>query len=197
VRSVAPPVQGLDVRVLNTDEFLELRNDSGKTVVVEGYDGEPYLRFKPDGTVQQNALAPATYLNADRRGLTPIPKQANAKAPPRWKVVARGGKYHWFDHRIHLTTKGTPRELRNLKTKKKVFNWTVPVSVDHRPARVLGTLFWNPKGASSASNFSTLGIIVILVIAALALLGLLVLIRRRGRASAGPRAGGRPGGEAW
>ena len=37
-------------------------------MIVEGYEGEPYLRFSPDGTVERNRLSTATYLNDDRRG---------------------------------------------------------------------------------------------------------------------------------
>ncbi len=50
------------------DAFLELTVSDGHTVIVQGYGGEPYLRFQPDGTVERNRLSTATYLNEDRRG---------------------------------------------------------------------------------------------------------------------------------
>ena len=37
------------------------------TVLIRGYEGEPYLRFAPDG-VFRNEASPATYLNDDRYG---------------------------------------------------------------------------------------------------------------------------------
>ena len=66
VDAISPPVEGLDAEILNFDDRIELRNTGGETIVVEGYRGEPYLRFEPDGTVAVNQRSPATYLNEDR-----------------------------------------------------------------------------------------------------------------------------------
>src|SRR5205807_2783608 len=99
VQRISPPVTGLSARVLNRDEQLELANQSGRTVVVEGYDREPYLRFEPNGTVFENERSPATYLNRDRLGLEQIPADATPGARPVWRKVATGGRYRWFDHR--------------------------------------------------------------------------------------------------
>jgi hypothetical protein len=60
-----PPALGVYVQVRGQDDRLRLSNTTGKAVVVEGYDGEPYLRFTARG-VYRNARSPATYLNADR-----------------------------------------------------------------------------------------------------------------------------------
>lgn len=193
VRAVIPPVNGLDLSVIGGDELLELRNDSGRTVIVKGYDNEPYLRFLPNGSVERNLAAPATYLNADRQGLAPIPKIANAKARPQWKRVSGDGRFRWFDHRIHITTKGTPRELRNVKDKKKIFNWTVPLTVDGRPARATGTLFFDPT-SSSGGGFPVVAIVIPLL-AALVALAVFVLLRRRRSTGGGPKK--KAGGEAW
>src|SRR5439155_25198273 len=92
VQQVQPAVPGLTVRVLNRDEQLELRNGSGRTVVVQGYDREPYLRFKPNGVVEQNQRSPATYLNRDRLSLQKIPREAVPSAKPLWRPVSIGGR---------------------------------------------------------------------------------------------------------
>ena len=55
------------------DGFLEMAVEPGHEVVVEGYDGEPYLRFRADGTVQENQNSPATYLNRNRYAGAEVP----------------------------------------------------------------------------------------------------------------------------
>ncbi len=68
VTGIVPAVEGVEAEIRGGDSFLELTVDEGHTVIVEGYTGEPYLRFQPDGTVERNRLSTATYLNDDRKG---------------------------------------------------------------------------------------------------------------------------------
>jgi hypothetical protein len=51
-----PNVLGLFVNVFGRNNTMRLSNNSGKTVVVLGRSGEPYLRFAPDG-VEENEHA--------------------------------------------------------------------------------------------------------------------------------------------
>ena len=66
VTGIVPATDGVDAQIRGGDAFLELSVDGEVTVIVEGYDGEPYLRFQPDGVVERNRLSSATYLNDDR-----------------------------------------------------------------------------------------------------------------------------------
>jgi len=59
VVAVEPPSEGAVVRVVGGDAFLELSLDRGHEVVVPGYGGEPYLRFRRDGRVEENRRSPA------------------------------------------------------------------------------------------------------------------------------------------
>ncbi len=68
INEVTPAGSGLDVQVLNRDDRLLLINGSDKTVLIEGYEGEPYARLEPDGTVSVNKDSRAYYINEERDG---------------------------------------------------------------------------------------------------------------------------------
>jgi hypothetical protein len=188
-QALRPPVSGLSVTTEGGDKYLVVKNGTGKLVQIPGYDGEPYLRFLPNGEVQANANSPARYLNGIRFG-TPdsvqIPRSALLGGKPKWQQVATGGSYRWFDHRIHWMDKRPPPIVKDRGKRTKVFDWKVPARVGGTPVVMLGTLTWVPSGGSS-SGLSA-GVIVLIVIGVLALLALIaVLLRRRG--------GARPAGE--
>ena len=88
MKAITPKLAGLTVQVLQGDDQLHVRNDSGRELVIEGYEGEPYLRFDADGGVYRNANSPATYLNEERYGGVDVPASASKTAPPRWERVA-------------------------------------------------------------------------------------------------------------
>lgn len=98
VDGIEPPAPGVRAKVIGGDAFLELRVDRGHEVTVEGYQGEPYLRFLPDGRVERNRHSPATYINNKRNGVVDVPPGVDEKATPDWETVARGGTYAWHDH---------------------------------------------------------------------------------------------------
>ncbi len=52
VTSIDPAVPAVRAEVVNLDDRLVLSSSGGHTVEVEGYDGEPYARILPDGTVR-------------------------------------------------------------------------------------------------------------------------------------------------
>ena len=87
VTSVRPDLPGVDVRVLQFGDELEVVNTTGTELAVPGYSGEPYLRIGPDG-VWRNAHSPATTINLDRFGRTPLPADADPLATPDWVQVS-------------------------------------------------------------------------------------------------------------
>ncbi len=189
VRHVTPAQNGLDVRVVNYDDSLELFNKSGKDVIVEGYRNEPFVRISADGTVAVNTRSPSGYLNDDRYAVgVQVPKSADSKAPPQWQTIDKTGRYTWHDHRIHWMARTVPPQVKDKGKRTKVFDWRVPVRVGGRPAAVQGTLTW--VGKQGGGFPVAAGLVGALLIAAgLAVIG---LARRR----RGPGGGGGPAKEA-
>jgi hypothetical protein len=174
-RVIAPAVPGLEVQVLNYDDRLLLINRTGKTVLVRGYEREPYARLRSDGKVEVNRRSPSYYLNEERYGGTPVPQNASPDAPPRWSEVSRTGRFETHDHRIHWMSKGTtPPQVTDEGKRTKVFDWRVPIVVGAQPAALTGTLFWEP---SSSGGIPTAAIIALAALVVLTV-ALYVLSRR-------------------
>jgi len=173
----------LTLEVIDRDDQLALRNDSGKTVVVEGYNGEPYARLKPDGTVEVNLNSPALYLNEDRFAKVDLPARADEDAAPEWKVVDRSGRFDWHDHRIHWMGAGRPEAVSDPRRRTKVFDWEVPIRVGDRKGTVTGVLTWvgRPDDSFPVAAVVTLAVVV------LGGLALIAVVRRRRRTRT-PRA---------
>jgi hypothetical protein len=193
VRSILPATPGLTAQILNFDDSLDLINHSGKTVVVYGYQHEPYLRILGNGTVQVNQRSPARFLNDQRFETVAVPASADPKAAPVWRTVDRTASYTWHDHRVHWMSTSLPPQVRDRKKRTKVFDWKVPASVGGRPASIRGTLFWQPRdeGGVPAGAIAGFAAFVLLSTAFVA-----VVRRRRAGADAGdPLA--RDSGEAW
>jgi hypothetical protein len=182
--SIRPAVAGLQVQVLNYDDRLLLINRTGKTVLLEGYENEPYARLRADGTVEVNKRSPSYYLNEERYGGTPVPAGAGPEAPPRWSRVSGNGRFETHDHRIHWMSKeARPPQVTDEDRRTKVFDWRVPIEVGPRRAAITGTLFWEPD---SGGGIPTAAIVALAVLVALtlALFGWSRRVRARGASSA-------------
>jgi len=179
VTAVRPDVPGLRVDVVGGDDRLRLTAPRGTTVVVLGYDGEPYLRIGPDG-VDRNMRSPATYLNRDRYARVSMPGFASATASPTWERVAGGRTYTWHDHRIHwMNPDGPGPDVPN--SQRDLMNWTVTGRIDGRPLAIRGTL--EPAG-TAGSSWWAYAAFPALALAALAALGTRALRRSDARAPA-------------
>lgn len=198
IDAIKPSTNGLSAEILNYDADIVLTNESGKTVVVEGYDGEPYLRFSPDGTVAANLNSPAYYLNTDRYGEAEVPANAKPGAEPDWKVVAASGEFSWHDHRSHYMSTSVPPQVTDESAKTKVFDYEIPIRVAGRPGAIEGTLYWVGSSGFPLLPFILLGIFAIGSVA------LVVIVRgHRGSAPGDDRGKDEGGdgpdadGEAW
>ena len=175
VTSVSPP-GAVDAVVLDADDRLQLRVDGDRVVVIQGYEGEPYLRVAPDG-VFENVRSPAAYLNDDRYGKVELPESADPEAPPEWERVAPGGRaFDWHDHRIHWMAEAYPPVVaRDPSIPHHVFDWKVPGTVDGAPLTVAGTLDYEPPPGQSFPRILLVPLVVLIV------LGIVLVVLRHRR----------------
>jgi hypothetical protein len=184
ITSVSPAVSGVKLQVLQFSDRLQLRNRSGRTVTIEGYEGEAYARVRGDGTVEVNRRSPAYFLNQSFYGNVTVPASASPKAPPQWTVVDRTGQFEWHDHRIHWMSPALPPQVKDKGKRTLIFNWRVPIAVGAQRGAVAGQLYWTPESSSAPVAAIAIG-------AAIIVLGLaLVLVTRRRRGRAQPPDGG-------
>ena len=175
-----PQVAGLTARVLDRDDRIELTNETGRQVVVVGYQGERYLEFRRSG-VYENANSPAKYLNQDRYGRTTTPPNARSGAPPVWAIVATTNTYSWHDHRIHwMSPIPPPAAQREPDKRHVVFDWRVPLRVGSQRVTIAGTLEYVPRPEESRLWLWLL-VGAAATVASGGLLVTLVLRRRRAR----------------
>jgi hypothetical protein len=192
IDSFTPATKGLSFQVLYYDDQIEVRNFSHKTVTIYGYNGDPYLRLLPNGTVEQNRLSPATYLNQERdlTGNVTVPKFANANAKPQWRVLSKTSTVQFHDHRMHWMGKQLPPQVKDKSKKYKIFDYAVPIAVNGVKGAVHGTLFWNGE----QTGFPTAAVVSIVIVALLGV-AFVVFVRRRRRAGAATTTA--PAKEAW
>src|SRR5690606_29226465 len=88
-----PALAGVTAEVLNFDDTLRVQNRSDSTLLIRGYDDEPYVRIEPDRSVWVNTRSPAHYLNDDRYGEGTVPESADSSAKPAWEQVDSSGEY--------------------------------------------------------------------------------------------------------
>jgi hypothetical protein len=153
------------------------RNGTGRTLVILGYEGEPYLRFSGGG-VFRNARSPATYLNLDRYAKVDVPKDADPKAPPRWERVASGAIWAWHDHRIHwMSPIDPPRVRADPDRPHHVFDWKVPARIESERLTISGRLDYSPPPAER----SLLPYALVVAVALAGTAAVVVVLARRQR----------------
>ncbi len=165
---MTPTVAGIVLAPVENGSRIELTVAGHQTVIVKGYNDEPYLRVDPTG-VWQNALSSATYLNRSRYGPQGLSSSGDDHAPPRWEMIHDGHSAVWHDHRTHwMSTQNPPVVQAAPRRFHQIYTWTIPLTVDGQPVTASGNLDWVP-GPSPVPWFA----LEIAVAAAVVTLGLL------------------------
>lgn len=188
VTAIQPADPAIHAEVLYADDQLQLRLDGDGTVIIDGYQNEPYLKFDPTGTYV-NTRSPARYLNDDRYGKVQLPTLANAKAQPAWhKVSPAGQPYQWHDHRIHwMSATYPPMVSADESVAHHIFDWTIPGTVDGKPLAIQGTLDYKPLPGQTFPKKLLIPIVLLLVGGLV-----LVIVRNRSGARSGPQPNEKP-----
>lgn len=94
------PLDGVSAQIL-PGELPGISMTASVPVTVLGADGEPFLRFGPDG-VEANLRSPTWVLSgrAASEGTDPSELDVDASAPPRWSTVSAGASFGWLDPRL-------------------------------------------------------------------------------------------------
>lgn len=139
-----PAADGVDWRIYGGDEYVAVTASGSQTILVRGYDDEPYLRIGPDG-VERNRLSAATYVNADRYANSTVPAFVDPDAPPDWEQVSDTSSWYWHDHRTHWMSPTLPPVVRAAPDRSRVVqDWEIPLEIDGRSAVLTGELWWVP-----------------------------------------------------
>jgi hypothetical protein len=155
-----PGLAGVTWTVHTGGLLVEVVNRGDGVLVIEGYDGEPYLRIGPDG-VERNRNSPAAYLDRERFGRVAVPPNADADAAPDWHRLDDEPRHVWHDHRTHWMSPSPPtfvaadpleRGLMELalvghlgsagEEEGAFHDWTIPLSHDGAEAVLSGELVW-------------------------------------------------------
>lgn len=138
--------QGLQVAVLQGElPGVFLKAPAGRTVVVQGAAGEPFLRFDDTG-VHANLASPSWVADQRARGRAVVP----ATQPVQWVPVTRSTSYSWLDARLRYPADLPPEAVLRRSTASVVSRWRVPVSVDGGPGALEGTVTWVPRAVAVA-----------------------------------------------
>ncbi len=142
VDRISPPSPGVSVRIADDGRHVVLVNDTPASVVVEGYDGEAYLRIGPAG-VERNRRSPATYLNREVTPSDTAPAIADAAAPPEWEWIGSGNTARWHDHRSHWMGGATPLSVdTGSGADRPEISWSIPLRINGRSVVVEGAFRW-------------------------------------------------------
>ncbi|MFZ4516361.1 MAG: hypothetical protein ACOYN3_08635 [Acidimicrobiia bacterium] len=159
----SPGISEVTVKTIDLGTRLELVNRGTTTLVVIGYENEPYLRVGPDGAFE-NRRSPTTYLNRTITPSGPPPSNADASATPEWRKLSDAPVLRWHDHRAHWMG-STPKVVTaDPNTAHQLTTWEIPIRDGTQDLGMIrGTISWVPP--SSPWPWILLAIVLALALA--------------------------------
>jgi hypothetical protein len=144
--SVSPESPSLNTRIIEAGSRIELSYRGLGTVIVRGYQNEPYLLITPKG-VWRNKYSPATYINVSRK-FVEAPSFADPKHAPVWIKIEGNPTVRWHDHRIHYMSPILPPAVQAHQGERRlVNNWQLHLDVEGKATTINGTLTWVPQSS--------------------------------------------------
>lgn len=123
--ALPPTLAGVQVQLTETlAPQLLVENQTGKTLIILGQDGQPLLRLSPAGS-EANTRHPEwlkTYLPGGLPGRKP-----ETGTSPLWKMVKKSPNWGWFDTRLQPAGR------------KAGQTWQIPVVLDGKAAEIKGS----------------------------------------------------------
>jgi hypothetical protein len=138
VVGIEPATPTITVEMIGGDSFVQLTVQRGVEALVLGYSDEPYLRFRSDGTVEENRQSPTVAQNEDRYGEA-SEASGDPSAPPEWVAVSNNGTYAWHDHRAHWMSPDPPP---GFERGQAIQDGVIPLVVDGVTVRINVTTTW-------------------------------------------------------
>lgn len=172
-------------------EWIQVSNETPKTLIVLGYVREPYLRIDGSG-VAQNSFSPTLQLNQSLFG--DLSQLDDSSLPASWTHTSDTHEVRWHDHRIHWMTADRPPVVKkNPSQPHLIGTWNVHMTLGEQPVTVQGTLSWLPV-KPRVSRFMTYFVAADVIVFVLAVAGIALFIsgRRRIRPGAAGAGAGSP-----
>lgn len=170
--------RGWTAQVDPRGDWIEVRNLTGRPLVILGYAREPFLRIDVTG-VQLNSLSLSGQLNQGVVG--DLDLAGLRQPPPAWVPVSKGHSARWHDLRIHWGSTQRPDGVAAHPDRGQLIaRWTIPMQLGRKPVAVNGTLRWLSIRRRSALAI-TAAVVVVIVIPLAALAVMMWYWRRRRR----------------
>jgi hypothetical protein len=136
---VEPPLPGVTVEVRTgvADQLL-LVNTTDTPVEVLGTGGRPFLRIAKDGVSAD--IASPDWLPSN----SPTGQGSPMSESPDWRLVAKGGSWGWFDHRMHAVPRPLTPDLVAARRVVRLADWSVPLRQGTTRATVRGHVEYRP-----------------------------------------------------